>query len=336
MPGRRGPDYEVPTDPLAPYRMTPLIQRALVQSSVAFWQERERANQEQVAILTGLYGPSGAPPFRFSPSVVSVCNLKQIFTALNYPRTPRTFEAEMALQLGSSAHYVLLRPLRNIGWQEQSFVTENPPMSGRVDFLFYNSALDEWQILDLKVTSSFGFRQLKRDNLREYMKQYKNIYPATPEAEKQMLLYMYALRQQGKNVTSGSILTINRDNFAIKERIILMNQEAEERIADLMSIMEESYPKILHFLKLQKAGEEILQSEFPESSVDPLTSHYICGFCDFGPLCDVGRLFAEKKRKRSSKRYSPHVYRQIKAEGEARRKKVQDAGFTQPPLPNLD
>ncbi len=322
----------VPNDIFAPYRLTPLVKTTIVQSSQEYWEERERENQNLGETLTNLYGPGAKPPFRFSPSTSSTCLRREAYQALGYKRIPRSFESEMALQVGSSVHYVMLRPLRRYGWQEQAFVTEDPPMSGRVDFLFYNSALDEWQILDLKVTSVIGLKQRQRENMPNYLKPVKNIYPPTPEARKQMLLYMWALREQGKNVTCGNIIYIDRDQFKIKESIIPWDAMAEDDLDSLLSQMRSTHGQINNLLDLQARGECILEKDLPDGTVDPETAHYICGFCDYRAFCEAGRIFAAAKEKKAQKRRDPQVYQAIKRQLKETEKKVQEAGFNQPRL----
>ncbi len=306
------------TEIYAPYLFTPLLKKAVLADSYNYKNNLNGNIESKNEVLNSVWGENTENKVRFSPSTASNCLRWVGYESLGYKPAPNTFESQVGLMIGSSAHYSISRVLKGYGLSEQSLFDEERNISGRYDFLFKNPQTQDWQMIDFKFVSDYGFRQIKREGLSETLKNTKNIYNSTPEAKRQLITYMSIARNQGFNVMMGNVVYINRNDGKIKESLIpwdaLTEHEADQ-----------------FFAQIKEAGEKIGKGELPEPSVQ---SKYVCGsFCPYRGYCEYGQNFAADKVKRESKRRAPlWVIKKAREEAAEKKLKMEESGIVQPDL----
>lgn len=300
------------------YKLGPLIEKAVEEDAIK-WQEarKQRKTSTEITLKT-VWGVDLTANINISPSIASNCLRWVGYENLDseYTPAPRSFKSEMELMMGSAAHFSLLRKLSGLGSFEQD-VKSKEGISGRTDFIFQNPKTQEWQVLDIKFLSNFGFRNIKREGISKELKNTKNVYVPTPEHRLQLLLYMRALRGEGKNVTCGNVFYINRDTAETKEALVLWDSKAEYEVKEFLA-------------KIKEAVKKIQNKELPEPTVQ---SDYICGkFCPFRIYCDYGQKFAAGQIRKESKKKPLWVYKRAKEQASLRQEKLEKAGISQPGL----
>ena len=300
------------------YRLTPLIREAVLEDSERYRKGRGQFQAESNKILQKVWGEDVALPDYVSPSTIANCLRWIGYEKFGYKPAPRTFEAEMGMKLGGAGHYALLNILRRFGIKEQSILEDETGISGRLDFIFRHPVTGEYQVLDLKFPGDWGFKQIKREGLPEYLKKTKDIYNPSHEARLQLLIYMGAKRRKGCNVTMGNIIYINRDNGKMKECIVPWDALAEHDMKEFLG-------------NLAEARKKIQKKELPESTA---VSKYVCkSFCHYSHHCEEGKKFLAGKIKRGRKRRPQWVYRKAREQAEERKQKMIERGIVQPELP---
>lgn len=305
------------------YRLGSLIEKVL-QVDWRHWQEgskQRRAKQQE--ILGAIWGEGVKVPEYLSPSTIAYCLRWVGYEALGYQPAPPTTEARLVMLMGSAGHWSLLRIIGQqiSGRQETSFTIDEADLSGRIDCLLKNPKTEEYQILELKFVGDYPFRQIKREGLPEHLRTTKNIYQPSAEYRNQVLLYMWAKRKEGLNVTCANIVYINRNDGKIKEALVIWDAQAEYDAEQLVA-------------KIKQAKEAIDRKELPEPTVE--SSHVCGGFCPYRGYCEHGQRFAAGQIKREEKRRPQWVYRQARAEAAARRAKMEQLGVVQPGFPEWE
>jgi len=301
-----------------PYCLGPLIREAVLEDSERYREGRGQFRAESNKILQKVWGEDVALPDRVSPSTIANCLRWVGYEELGFKPAPRTFEAEMGMKLGGAGHYAILNILRRFGIKEQVVLEDETGISGRLDFIFRHPVTGEYQVLDLKFPGDWGFKQIKREGLPEYLKKTKKIYNPSHEARLQLLIYMGVKRRERLNVTMGNIIYINRDNGKMKECIVPWDALAEY---DMKEFLE----------NLAEAREKIQRKKLPEPTV---VSEYVCkSFCPYSQHCEEGKQFLAEKIKKGKKRRPLWVYREAREQAEKRRQKMIESGFVQPELP---
>ena len=165
-----------------PYCLGPLIREAVLEDSERYRKGRGQYRAESNKILQKVWGEDAVLPDRVSPSTAANCLRWVGYEELGFKPAPRTFEAKMGMELGSAGHCALLNILRRFGIKEQIVLEDETGISGRLDFIFRHPVTGEYQVLDLKFPGDWGFRQIKREGLPEYLKKTKGIYNPRHEA----------------------------------------------------------------------------------------------------------------------------------------------------------
>jgi len=308
---------ELPKDIYSSYKIGPLIEEVLLANSERFRESKSSNRPETEKIASKVYGEGIEVPRRMSVSTAANCLRWVGYEQLGEKPVPRTFKQEMGMLVGSATHGYLLRKLYQFGWQEQSVFIDDPGISGRLDFLMRNLKTGEYQVMDLKVTGEYGFRQIKRAGLPDFLKGTKGIYWPGEEARLQLLQYLYAVDKQGKNVVCGNVIYLNRNDFSMKECIVPWDEIARYDAEEFLE-------------KAKEARKKIDNGELPEPSV---LSEYVCGsFCGYRDRCEYGQKFAAGAIKRQRKRRPNWVYKKAKEESEKKKEMMIQAGVIQPEL----
>lgn len=305
-------------------RLIPLVREALVVSEKTYQEARETRREKFEEAARLVWGEEFKFPRRVHPSIATKCLRWMGYEILEEKPVEQTPEQVLPLMLGRSSHYEILRALQPYGASESSFVLENEEMSGRLDLLLPNPLLNVYQVLELKTTGIWGFKKITREGIPSWMRKEKNLYNPRPEDKLQLLLYMWAKREEGKKVDFGNIIYIDRDSGKMKECVVIWSAEAEYEVKEFLG-------------KVKKAKEALAQGKLPEASVDPRSASYLCGgICSFRDRCGPGRRFAagEVKRKR---KYIPQFARiDARRKIEELRKTMESLGLTQPSLPGFE
>ena len=299
------------------YLLAPLIKTAVLSDQDSFREYREKAAQKKGEIYNSIWGVTDGTEITIPPSIAANCLRWWGYQELGYKPAPRTFEQEMNLMIGSSAHFSLSRKLKEFGLSEQNVISEEAGMAGRLDFFFKNPKTGEWQVADFKTTSSFGFRQITREGLDPELKSTKNIYSPSNEAKRQVFLYMWAKRQEGFNVSMGNVIYINKDNGQVKEALVLWNAKTE-------------YDVNTYLGEMLKAQGKVRNGELPDPTVK--SPHICASFCPYRGYCEYGQVYAAGKIKKEAKRRPAWVYKEAKKEAEQKRRQMEELGVVQPRL----
>lgn len=307
VPSSEGNLQKIPEKPQGTYesyKIAPLIKQIVLTNAERYRGSRGVNNTQAQEVASKVYGEEVEIPWTMSVSTSANCLRWVGYEKLGEKPVARTFKQEMGLLVGSATHGYLLRKLYQFGWQEQSIYIDNPGISGRLDFLMRNVKTGEYQVMDLKVPGDYGFRQIKRAGLPDYLKGTKNIYWPGEDARLQLLQYMHAIDRQGKNVVCGNIIYLNRNDFGIKECIVPWDEIAK-------------YDAEQHLEKARKARQLIDEGKLPEPTV---LSKHVCGsFCGYRDRCEYGQKFAAGAIKRQKKRRPNWVYKKAKAQAEEKK-----------------
>lgn len=309
----------------AAYRLLPAIEEIL-KRDWDYWQEsRKRREAERQTVAKAIWGQETEIPWYIHPSTASFCLRWVGYEALgtHKPAKPTT-EANLRMMMGSATHESLLKKLVSFipeAKRETSITDDDAGYTGRVDLLLENRRLNETQVVDVKCLGSFPFNQLTRKGLPSYLRPTKGICQPSPEHRKQVLLYMWALREKGEEVGSANLIYINRDSGKMKEGLVLWDLLSQFDAEQLVT-------------ELKEARTMIDQGKLPPPSVE---SKYICGsFCPYRIHCEPGREFAATQVKKEKKRRPQGVYRKAKEEREKKRELIEQMGLVQALLPGLD
>lgn len=278
--------------------------------------QRKRWGDTQRKILKKNWGENENPLFTISPSTASNCLRWAGYELSNLKPRPPEFKDSLAKMIGSGAHRDIINKLRGYGIGELNLATSEDPISGRLDFIFKNPATQEWQIVDFKFTNDFGFKQITRDGVPDYLRNSKT-YSPSKEARKQILLYMFLARKQGYKVEFGNVIYLNKNTGDVKECLIPWDSVAEH---DTNLFLEE----------IRSAYKTMSEGNLPEPSVE---SPHICArFCPYTTHCDYGQRFAAGEIKKQKKRRPAWVMKQAKQKAAIKREKMEKAGIVQPEL----
>lgn len=316
-------ESKVYQDPIEPLLLTGLVEEA-VQADAQRWQgERLKQSNAAKEILHKVYGSDVETPTYLSPSVASMCIRWAAYASSssnNVKPLPNTFKQNMDMAIGTSVHWALLKKLSPFGMQELGLRKDDPYISGRLDFLFRNPQTKKWQVLDFKVVGDYSFQTVKREGLPDFLKANKKVYRAKPEAELQVLLYMWIAKEHGYDIDAGNVIYINKRDSDFKECVIPWDAVAEE--------------KIKRFLKLlQEAQQSVDKGELPVPSVVP-GSEYLCkNICSFRHVCEPGLDIVQGKVELTKKRPVSRQARFFaKKDAEDRKRKMEENGRMQPRL----
>lgn len=321
---RRHPRTEKPAnqETYAIYRAIPMVEAALQADSRNWQEESANRKKQQKEILKAIWGENVELPFYISPSTASFCLRWVGYEALGYTPAPRTMKSNLAMMIGSASHYSLLRAIGRAipGLQETSFTIEEDDLSGRVDFLFRNPRTNEYQILEFKFTSDFGFRQVTREKLPDYLRSTKGVFQPQPEHRKQVLLYMYAKRKEGLDIACANVVYIDKNTGEMKDALVVWDALAEFDASELVSGIKE-------------AKTQIERKELPEPTVE--SAHVCERFCPYRVKCEHGQRFAAGEVRREQKRRPKIVYQKAKEQREAKRRRMEEQGLVQGQLPGF-
>lgn len=317
----------IPQDIYGVYKALPSIDR-IIQEDWKGWRERRKEGRKrQLKMLQAIWGEGVELPRYVSPSIASSClkwvGYEQLEEILGTAPTPPTVAGSLVMMMGSAGHWSLLKKIEQQlpGLEETSFVIDEADLSGRIDYLFRNPATQEYQLWEFKFVHDYVFRQVKRKKLEEKLQGTADVYAPTPEYRKQVLLYMWAKRQEGKNVACGNIIYINRNDGKRKEALVLWDAIAEYDAEELVE-------------KVKKAKQDINQRQLPEPTVESV--HVCAKFCSYRGHCDYGQKFAAGQVRKERKRRPAGVYRKIKEETEAKRRQMIELGLVQGELSGLE
>lgn len=304
------------------YRFVPIVEKALEADWESWHDQSAQRKQRQEEVLKSIFGNEVAVPGYISPSTASLCLRWVGYEALGHPAARPTTEANLAMMTGSAAHYSILKAIGRVipGREETAFTLEDEDISGRIDLLFTNPKTREKQVIEFKFVSDFAFKQVKRDNLPDYLRSTKNIYPPRPEHRKQVLLYIFAKRKEGMSVACGNIIYVNRNSGEMKEALVLWDALAEE---DTLKLVE----------KIREAKRRIDQGQLPEPSVE---SAYVCEkLCPHRLNCDCGHDLAARGVRREQHKKSRVIYQAAKEQRQRKTEEMVKLGLVQSGLPGL-
>lgn len=308
-------------DPIEPLLLTELVEKA-VQADAQKWQgERRRQSEGAKEILQRIYGSDVESPTYLSPAVASMCIRWAAYAdSSNVEPLPATFKQNMDMIIGTSVHWTLLKKLSPFGMQELSLRKDEPFVSGRLDFLFRNPQTKKWQVLDFKVVGDYTFQAVKRDGLSDFLRANKKVYKAKPEAELQVLLYMWIAKEHGYDVDAGNVIYINKRDGDFKECVILWDAVAEEKTKGFLHL-------------LQEAQQLVSRGKLPAPSV-ARGSEYLCkNICSFRHVCEPGRdIVGGKVDLTKKKPVSRQARFFAKKSAEDRKRKMEESGRMQPRL----
>jgi hypothetical protein len=312
------------TEDLRVYSLKPLLIEAVLDDTERWRESRGKYRGDSERVLQSVWGEDTEVVDKISPSLAASClrwvGYEVLSEELKVKPAPRTFKSEMALKIGQGGHDTLLKVLSRYGTRELRVLHDDPEISGRLDFMIKNPVTKEYQILDLKFSSDYGFRQITREGLPDYLKRNSRIYNPSPEARLQILIYMWIKRQEGFNVAMGNIIYINKNSGALKECLIPWDEIAEYDVEQFLA-------------QIKRAREKIANKELPEPTVQ---SKYICAsFCPFRLHCEYGQRYAAGRIKKESKRRPNWVYKKARQQAEERQKKMELLGVVQPKLLDL-
>lgn len=320
------------------FRSLPLIEETL-RADWRRWQEQaqQKDNQRQ-EVLEAIYGPGVKVPEQIHPSTASFCLRWVAYRALGYKEAEPEVKSISTMKMGSSIHWSYGRTMKDFlpGEAEASVVVGDPDLSGRIDYFFANPRWpDQYQILEFKSVSVWGFRQIKREGLPDYLQGTKDIYQPSPEHRKQTLLYMWAKSRHHYNVICANIIYINRSSGEMKEALIPWDALAEYDVEEVLVPQIRQTQAIIEDLKKKKAaGQPIDEQELPEPTVE---SAHVCGrFCPFRGRCEFGQKFAGGEVRRKAKRRPQYVYRKLKEDRQQVRGLMEKAGLVQGGLPGFE
>ncbi|HJX46089.1 MAG TPA: hypothetical protein VJ399_02925 [Patescibacteria group bacterium] len=305
---------DINLDTYGVYDIEKFLKQVVLKDTQQFREDRLQRKNQINEVLTLVWGEETKKPFFISPSTAARCLKIVGFEALGYKPAPAIFKRELQYIIGTGAHWMLLKKLSPYGLHEHTFQTDIPGVSGRMDFLFQNPITEKWQVIDLKFVGSFVFKTITREGLTPELKINKKNCNPSPEAKKQILLYMWAQDQVGLDIACGNVIYINRDSGEMKQCIIPWG--AREKF-DINQFIE----------KIKIAKEAINKGELPQASVE---SPYICKSpCPHLVDCDDGKIIAGGKFRKESKRRPKWVYKKVKEEKKEYEIKMQNLGITQ-------
>ncbi len=305
------------------YRLIPLIKESLRNDWEQMQQNRADLSQERRQVLEKIWGEGLETPWYIAPSIASECLRWVGYEVLDYkPATP-TPEAIMAMMMGTSSHWSLLKKVEKVvpGGPDSRFLQDDPGVSGRLDYLLRNPKTGEFQVLELKFVGDWVFRKITREGLSPSLVNTKGIYQPTPEHRLQTMQYMWAKRQEGVNVVCANIVYINRDRGTMKEAMVLWDALVEYDIQVFLG-------------KAKEARARIDRGELPEPTVE---SSHVCGsLCPYRAHCEFGQKFAAGQVKKQQKRRPQWVYKKARQDSQELKAKMVRLGLTQPKLPLFD
>lgn len=314
-------ESKVYQDPIGPLLLTGLVEEA-VQADAQKWRgECHKQSEAAKEILQRIYGSDIKPPSYLSPSIASMCIRWAAYeSASEVEPLSNSFKQNMDMTIGTSVHWALLKKLSPFGMQELSLRKDDPFISGRLDFLFCNPQTRKWQVLDFKVVGDYTFQAVKREGLSDFLRANKKVYKAKPEAELQVLLYMWIAKEHGYDIDVGNVIYINKRNSDIKECVIPWDATSEEKTEDFLRL-------------LQEAQHLADKGELPAPSV-VRGSEYLCkNVCSFRHVCEPGRDIAGGKVELAKKKPVSRQARFLaKKSIENRKRKMEESGRLQPRL----
>lgn len=309
------------------YRLVPLIKNALQKDWEEYRQNRKKMKDQQRESLRDIWGDNIEVPWYVSPSIASHCLRWVGYEALSEqqgykPVTP-PIEAILAMKIGTSAHFSILRTInaQTPGLQEESFTIDEADLSGRIDYVFRNPATNRHQIIELKIVSDYAFNLIKRDRLPEYLRHSLNIYQPATEHRKQALLYMWAKQKHGHEISGANIIYVNKDKGKMREGLVVWDAIARHDTDEFIAAIRE-------------AKTEIDAGKIPEPTVE---SKHVCAmFCPYRIYCEYGQKFAAGRVKKEQKRRPQQVYILAKKQAIERQEKAEELGLAQPRLSLFD
>lgn len=315
-----------PQDIYDVYKTLPSIDKA-IQDDWRRWRERRKEKQqEQLEALQAVWGEGVEVPRYVSPSIASSClkwvGYEELEEVLGTAPTPPTVEGSLVMMIGSAGHWSLLKKIEQQlpGLEETSFVIDEADLSGRIDYLFRNPATEEYQLLEFKFVHDYVFRQVKREELEDKLRRTQDIHAPIAEHRRQVLLYMWAKRQEGKNVACGNIIYINRNDGKRKEALVLWDAIAEY---DAQQSVEQ----------IKRAKRDIKEGKLPEPTVE--STHVCAKFCPYRGHCDYGQKFVADQVRKERKRRPPGVYKKAAQQRAAKEQQMIKLGIVQGRLPNF-
>lgn len=317
----------IPQDIYEVYKALPSIDKIIQEDWVGWREARKERRERQLEILQSIWGTGVELPRYVPPSIASSClrwvGYEQLEEVLGIAPIPPTVEGSLVMMMGSAGHWSLLRKIEQQlpGLEETSFIIDEADLSGRVDYLFKNPATQEYQLWEFKFVHDYVFRKVRRKNLENKLRRTPDVYAPTPEYRKQVLLYMWAKRQEGKNVVCGNIIYINRNDGKRKEALVLWDAIAEYDAEQLVE-------------QIKKAKQNINEGKLPEPTVE--STHVCAKFCPYRGHCDYGQKFAAGQVRKERKKRPTGVYKKIKKDIEAKRQRMIELGLVQGQLPGLE
>ena len=304
------------------YNLGPLIENTLLADSENYRQIRFDQADLRNRIVLETWGAEGDRQILLHPSTACYCLRWAGYEVLSDQKkfVPRPLEpeVEIILLMGSAAHSFLQRRLRLTGAVfEKSFKSEYAHLSGRLDMLLPHPISGELAVIDYKFVSNFAFsRQINREGLPDYMRSSKGIYVPKAEHRRQLHMYMWAMSEQGVEITYGQVIYFNRDNGKRKDTIIMWDPEAR-------------YDAGLLIEKVREAARRVEKGELPDPSVD---EQYVCAkICPFLGYCEEGQRFAREGIKKARKSPRPAWIKAKAREHHAQiRQQMESRGQVQP------
>jgi hypothetical protein len=307
-------------DPWAPYnQIGEFVMNVLTADSEQFATERLHRKKTMANVIKNTWGSDTEVPSYLSPSTASFCIRAAVYEALGYKPVPRTPELALQARMGSSIHYSVMRALSFYGMSEREFILPTEHLKGRIDFVIpYHPLTKRTQILDFKCVGDFVFKLVTRKNLTPELMIDKKNYRALFEAERQLLIYMYSLSQEGFDVACGHLIYMSR-NYGNLKRCIVPYTEKEKDF-------------ILNYIKqITDAHNYMVKGELPPPTVH--SSNHCGKICHFIAYCEPGQHIAQGEIKRTkTPRVARAIIRKAQEETKAQAEKWRSRGIWQPEL----
>ena len=284
-----------PPSNLGKFQFVPLITEALRFNERLMSENYQRTRAERELFTKNFFGDSYKTTRPFSPSIAAICLRWAGYESTKTPqdKSIKPTKALIASMIGTAAHYEMGRTIgkvidRRIMQIETGMYSDEPQMSGRMDYVFENiNAGGRKQLIDLKFVSSFVFKNVKRERVPEYLKN-EPFYPINDIVNRrQALLYLWNADKNGDPFFSVTIVYINKDSGEMKEAFMLWDEDAKYEAQQYVDLM----------IKAQKDLDT--KGELPLPTISQENKGFYCGqVCPHRIKCEYASEFVAKAIKR--------------------------------------
>jgi len=310
-------------------RKLPMIKEAIIWNYRKRIEERKERKREQLEFAKKFWGPNVQFKPYMSPSVVCDC-IRQagkdaVAELAGRPTIEPTVEVMNILNMGSDIHYGFLRRMNNYlpGDQETKYKSEEPALSGRIDFILDDPISGDNSILELKTEGNWPFGKLNPTDLPARLKNTPDIVNEEAGHRKQVLLYLWSLSQKGRKVESGSLIYLDRNSGELKEAIVPWDEGAQEEVGEFIHKLTEAEIKIEQTLDyIRNTDPDKIDWEKVEDMLPPATvvdKSKCKNRCPHRFGCRPGLKYAVEGIKHPKRKLSAYARKKIK-EREAEKK----------------